>query len=120
VWHSLFASLQLGPVVLYSLFYNVSFLGWGYGLEIALTFLVLLMLFLVLPFVWGRRAQRWWVPGQAYGLGACLLTVPELIYMTVSTMAVNISNTDSGVIMSLAWMSAVAYPLALAASFAGW
>jgi hypothetical protein len=36
--------------------------GWGW-------LLALLLLYCLLPFVWGLRARRWWAPGLAYGLG---------------------------------------------------
>jgi hypothetical protein len=120
VWNLLVQSLQLGPATFYASFVNLHYMGWLYALYLVLPGVVLVGPYLVLPFVWGRGAQRWWVPGLAYGLGTCLLTVPELFIVAVSLMMVRVPITDSGVITSLAWMSAVALPLALAASFAGW
>src|SRR5271165_6822766 len=51
-------------------------LGW-------LWLLPFLVLYLVLPFVWGRRAQHWWVPGLAYGLGTWL-SAPWFIFELIS------------------------------------
>ncbi len=36
-------------------------------------FLPVLLLYVLLPYAWGLRARRWWLPGLAYGLGAVLL-----------------------------------------------
>ena len=69
-----------------------------------------LALYLVLPFFWGRHARRWWVPGLVYGLGTWL-SVPWFVLELLST---DWAFSAEGRIIALA------LPLALAASFAGW
>jgi hypothetical protein len=94
-------------------------LGYPYGLVWMLPFLILYPL---LPFLWGRRAQHWWVPGLAYGgLGIGLLFVLVLFETPVRYSY----NPDWGgiilwVIISKAGLIAVTLPLALGASFVGW
>ena len=120
LWHMAISSLLAD----YPLYLLLGWLGWLW----ALPFLVL---YLVLPFVWGRRAQHWWVPGLAYGLGTWLPAVPELVFVTVTLM---MKFADVGILLGpAAWMplpyvlgtsyvgfSALALPLALVASFVGW
>jgi hypothetical protein len=86
-----------------------------------------LMLYPVLPFLWGRRAQHWWVPGLAYGLGTCLLVIVELFnamvynWWTVRFPDPSMYSPDQYVTnIPFAWISAVSLTLALAASFVGW
>ena len=78
-------------------------LGW-------LWILPFLVLYLVLPFLWGRRAQHGWVPGLAYGLGTWL-SVPWFVLELVSS---DWAFSAEGRIIALA------LPLALVASRAGW
>lgn len=40
----------------------------------------LLILFFILPFLWGRRSSNWWAPGFAYGLGAWI-AVPWFVML---------------------------------------
>ena len=84
-------------------FYAYLTFGW-------LWVLPFLALYLVLPFLWGRRAQRWWVPGLAYGLGTWL-SAPWFVFELFSTMW---QYSAEGRII------AFALPLALGASFVGW
>jgi hypothetical protein len=86
-----------------------------------------LVLYPVLPFLWGRRAQHWWVPGLTYGLGACLLVIVELFnamvynWWTVRFPDPNMYSPDQYVTnIPFAWISAASLTLALAASFVGW
>jgi hypothetical protein len=87
-------------------FYAYLTFGW-------LWVLPLLVLYLVLPFLWGRRAQRWWVPGLAYGLGAWL-SAPWFIWEVAhSDWGFSAYSAEGRII-------ALALPLALVASCAGW
>lgn len=70
----------------------------------------LLVLYLIPPFVWGRRAQHWWMPGLAYGLGTWL-SAPWFVLEFFSTDSA--SSAEGRII-------ALALPLALLASFVGW
>lgn len=78
-------------------------LGW-------LWLLSLLALYLVVPFLWGRGARRWWTPGLAYGLGAWL-SAP---WFVIGLISADWAFSAEGRIIALA------LPLALLASFAGW
>ncbi|MGH2485544.1 MAG: permease prefix domain 1-containing protein [Ktedonobacterales bacterium] len=84
-------------------FYAYLALGW-------LWLLPLLALYCVVPFLWGSRARRWWTPGLAFGLGAWL-AVPWFAFEFVSA---DWAWSAEGRIVALA------LPLALAASYAGW
>jgi hypothetical protein len=93
-------------------------------LWVLLSFLVL---YPVLPFLWGRRAQHWWVPGLAYGLGTGLLVIVELFngmvynWWTVRFPDPYTYSPDQYVTnIPFAWISAASLTLALAASFVGW
>ena len=122
LWHSLLDSLLSGPAV-FGAFHWLGWLGW-------LWVLPFLILYLVLPFRWGSRAQHWWVPGLAYGLGTWLLAVSAVFVLTVRFMAVRsaaggMMSSYSGMIIpylgtSYAGISALALSLALVASLAGW
>lgn len=70
----------------------------------------LLALYLVIPALWGRRAERWWAPGLAYGLGAWL-SVPWFVLEVVSA---DWGWSAEGRIIALA------LPLSLVASYIGW
>jgi HAAS len=121
LWESLRNSLLSLPLV----FRAIYFLGWRGWLWV-LSFLIL---YLVLPFRWGSRAQHWWAPGLAYGLGIWLLAVLEFV-LTVRLMAERAA--DSAMARAFMWasipylgisyveMSALAFSLALVASFVGW
>jgi hypothetical protein len=102
--------------------YAYSTLGYPLGLVWMLPFFVL---YPILPFVWGRRAQQWWVPGLAYGLGTGLYVV--LVYF--EQMVVNLPQYEYGGnlggiilswLLSQAGLIVVSLTLALAASFIGW
>ncbi len=84
-------------------FFTYLTLGW-------LWVLPFLVLYLVLPFLWGRRAQRWWVPGLVYGLGTWL-SAPWFVVELFSNI---LEYSAEGRILALA------LPLALVASFVGW
>jgi hypothetical protein len=86
-------------------FYAYLTFGW-------LWLLPLLVLYLVLPFLWGRRAQRWWVPGLAYGMGTWL-SAPWFVFELFSIMWGMWQYSAEARIIALA------LPLALVASFAG-
>jgi hypothetical protein len=83
------------------------------------------VLYPILPLRWGRRAQRWWVPGLAYGLGTCLLVLVDLfnsdLYNVIASQA-GFLGVDfiHMYVIPVAWVTGVALPLALAASFVGW
>ena len=94
--------IQSSPLGSNAFFAYLTF-GW-------LWLLPFLVLYLVLPFRWGRRAQHWWVPGLAYGLGTWL-SAPWFVFELVNNM-VNFSAEG--------WIIALALPLALAAGFVGW
>ena len=84
-------------------FYAYLTFGW-------LWVLAFLVLYLVVSFLWGRRAQRWWVPGLAYGLGTWF-SAPWFVLELFSTI---LNYSAEGRIIALA------LPLALVASLAGW
>ncbi len=82
------AVLAFGPVLRISRELQCAHpIAWGkrrwLGGIVGLPFLAL---YLVLPFVWGRRAQHWWVPGLVYGLGARLPAVLWPFGRMLSTM----------------------------------
>lgn len=95
--------------------------GAGYSYPVGQLWVLLpfLVLYPVLPFLWGRRAQHWWVPGLAYGLGTCLVVIVELFNVTVYNRMVLFRDPYVNRI-PFAWISAASLTLALAASFAGW
>lgn len=95
----LIQSSPLGPMA----FAAYLTLGW-------LWVIPFLVLYLILPFVWGHRAQHWWMPGLAYGLGTWL-SAPWFVLEFFSTDWV--SSAEARII-------ALALPLALMASFVGW
>jgi hypothetical protein len=89
-------------------------LGYPLGLVWMLPFLVL---YPVLPFLWGRRAQQWWVAGLAYGLGTGVLYVLVLFETMVRFPD---DPYGEGALISTVGLIGVSLTLALAASFAGW
>jgi hypothetical protein len=121
LWESLLHSLLFLPLV----FRDIYFLGW-LGWLWVLSFLIL---YLVLPFRWGSRAQHWWAPGLAYGLGIWLLAVLEFV-LTVRLMAERSAESAMAsalmgamipfLAISYVEISALALSLALVASFVGW
>jgi hypothetical protein len=121
LWDALLSSLlSLAPV--FSGFHRLGWLGW-------LWVLPFLILYLVLPFRWGSRAQHWWAPGLAYGLGIWLLAVLEFV-LTVRLMAERAADSEMAsalmgamipfLAISYVRISALALSLALVASFVGW
>ncbi|HEX5570445.1 MAG TPA: hypothetical protein VFX31_03605, partial [Ktedonobacterales bacterium] len=72
----------------------------------------LVLLFMALPFAWGRRARHWWAPGLAYGLGVWL-SMPWALFLWALPGA-----SDAG-FRAEAGMVIAALPLALLASLAG-
>jgi hypothetical protein len=102
--------------------------GFSHPLSQLWLLLPFLTLYPVLPFLWGRRAQHWWVPGLAYGLGTGLLVIVELCNaMVYNWRTVRFPNSymysspDQYVTnIPFAWITAVSLTLALAASFVGW
>ena len=96
--------------------------------------LPVLVLYPVLPFVWGRRAQHWWVPGLAYSLGTGLLVIVELFNVMVYTWWITLSRpvlyfpfyinimpfARISALSLIEGISALSLTLALAASFLGW
>jgi hypothetical protein len=93
------------------------------GHTLALRWLIFLYLVLypVVPFWWGRRAQRWWVPGLAYALGTELLVVLRLSLLWELSPQVRILiQQNMNLLLPYAGLMAVSLPLALAASFLGW
>jgi hypothetical protein len=121
LWQSLLNSLLSLPAV-FQAFHWLGWLGWLWALSF-------LFLYLVLPFRWGSRAQHWWAPGLAYGLGTWLLAVLEFV-LTVRLMAERSAESEmvsalmEAIIpylgISYAGMSALALTIALVASFLGW
>jgi hypothetical protein len=85
-------------------FYAYLAFGW-------LWLLPLLALYLVVPFVWGRRARRWWMPGLAYGLGT---------WLSAPWFALEVVRTSDWAFSAEGRILALALPLALVASYAGW
>jgi hypothetical protein len=122
--------LPLPPVVIWD-WSSGSMLGYlGLTFVYSKLFFVWLLLpffvlYPILPLRWGRRAQRWWVPGLAYGLGTCLLVLVDLfnralfdvIVFKAGFLGPDVIHMD---IIPFVWVAAVALPLALAASFVGW
>jgi len=94
--------IQSSPLTSGAFFAYLTF-GW-------LWLLPFLVLYLVLPFVWGRRAQRWWVPGLAYSLGTWLSAPWFILGLFDSDWAFSAEGR----------IIALALPLALVASLAGW
>jgi hypothetical protein len=86
-------------------FYAYLTAGWAWLLP-------LLLLYMLVPFLWGRRALRWWAPGLAYGLGTWLSAPWALLYPFLW-------NTGDWGFTAEAWMIFLALPLALLASLAG-
>lgn len=72
----------------------------------------LILLFMILPFAWGRRARQWWAPGLAYGLGVWL-SMPWAFFLWAMPGA-----NDAG-FRAEAGMVIAALPLALLAALAG-
>jgi hypothetical protein len=79
--------------------------GWVWVIPLAL-------LFMVLPFIWGRRARHWWAPGLSYGLGVWL-SMPWAFFLWAMPGA-----NDWG-FQAEAGMIIAALPLALLAALAG-
>jgi len=78
--------------------------------------LLVLLLYLVLPYVWGLRARRWWLPGLAYGLGAVLLNpVTYGVFFQLST-------PEIPWLLTMSMLALAGLPLAVLASGlgAGW
>jgi len=73
--------------------------------------LPLLALYLALPFWWGRRAWRWWLPGMAYGLGG---------WLAVFWFPFFAFRFDGSGFAAEARLALLALPLAVLASWAGW
>ena len=115
LWNSPLLNTELhGPT---DLFVN-GWLGGLWGLAV-------LVLYLVLPFVWGRRAQHWWVPGLAYGLSTGVPASLWPLYFMLTTIVhlqwvIFPTAIFSQLLFSIASVIAVALPLALSASFVGW
>lgn len=86
--------------------------GW-YAFNLAgwLWLAPLLIAFLTLPFLWGRRTRTWWAPGLAYGLGAWFSAPWFVMIFFVPTL--DFTFRDEGVLLLLA------VPLAVAASGLG-
>jgi hypothetical protein len=87
-------------------FYAYLTFGW-------LWVLPFLVLYLVLPFLWGRRAQHWWVPGLAYGLGTWLSAPWFVFELFLNDWGMSQYSAEGRIL-------ALALPLALVASYAGW
>ena len=73
----------------------------------------MLLLYLVLPYAWGLRAKRWWVPGLAYGLGAVLLN--PLTYGVFFQLA----TSEMASLLTMSMLALTSLPLAVLASGLG-
>lgn len=87
-------------------FYAYLTVGWAWLIP-------LVLLWLILPFAWGRRARQWWAPGLAYGLGVWL-SMPWAFFLWAMPGA-----NDAG-FRAEAGMVIAALPLALLAALAGY
>jgi hypothetical protein len=119
-------SLSILPTMLWSGVFisNVPFTGWSESAIAALGYplgliwmLSYYVLYSVLPFLWGRRAKHWWVPGLAYGLGTGLLYI---LVLFETMMRFPADPYGEGALNSTAEVIGVSLTLALAASFLGW
>ncbi len=96
--------IQSSPLTTFPFFAYLQF-GWAWLLPP-------LLLFAVAPFLWGARAERWWAPGLAYGLGAWL-AVPWFVFFFFRFDG----NWDTE---AVARVVLLALPLALLASGVGY
>lgn len=72
----------------------------------------LILLYMMLPFIWGRRARRWWAPGLAYGLGVWL-SMPWALFLWALPGASDVGfRAEAGIVIA-------ALPLAVLAALAG-
>jgi hypothetical protein len=87
-------------------FYAYLTVGW-------IWLIPLVLLFLILPFVWGRRTRHWWAPGVAYGLGVWI-SMPWAFFLWA------MPGAGDWAFQAEAGMVIAALPLALLAALAGY